>query len=241
MTNKKDKIYRKQHKKISPFAFNEDVIRVFPDMINRSVPGYKQIIESLELIAANYCKNDTFIYDLGCSLGASLLSLRKGVKDKKCTVVGIDNSESMLKLCKKNIIKEHNITPTELIHADICDHHLLKSSIVSLNFTLQFVDVKKRYALLQKIFNSLCDGGVLILSEKIANNDSNNILEKLHLDFKKAQGYTNLEISQKRIALENTLIPETLHNHQLRLKEIGFKKVIVWMQYFNFISLLAIK
>jgi len=54
-------------------------------------------------------------------------------------------------------------------------------------------------------------------------------------------GYSKLEISQKRAALENVLLPETLEAHRSRLDTIGFDAVDVWFQCFNFASMVAFK
>jgi tRNA (cmo5U34)-methyltransferase len=83
----------------------------------------------------------------------------------------------------------------------------------------------------------------LILSEKIkfADTAEQTLLTDLHLAFKRANGYSELEISQKRSALENVLIPDTLETHQARLQQAGFAQSLQWFQGMNFISLLAVK
>jgi tRNA (cmo5U34)-methyltransferase len=63
----------------------------------------------------------------------------------------------------------------------------------------------------------------------------------LHHAFKRANGYSELEVSQKRTALENVLVPETLDTHRARLREAGFGAVDAWFQCFNFASLLAFR
>ena len=93
------------------------------------------------------------------------------------------------------------------------------------------------------IYDGLLDQGILVLSEKIRlpSKEAETLFVDMHHAFKKTQGYSELEISQKRNALDNVLIPETLNEHIQRLQQVGFKTVEIWFQCFNFISLLAIK
>ena len=239
----KDNLFSEQGSMIVDFAFDEKVVNVFPDMIRRSVPGYESIITMVGLIAAEYAQPDSNIYDLGCSLGAASLSVLKQLKQPSCKLVAVDNSQAMIKKCKTNLDTEKNQVQVELLCSDIQDIEIENASVVIMNFTLQFITPEQRFPLLQKIYRGLRPGGILILSEKIifANDNEQDDQEVLQLAFKKANGYSELEISQKRTALENVLIPDTLELHQQRLQSVGFSRTHLWFQCFNFISLLAIK
>lgn len=238
-----DTIFASPLDKISDFAFDEAVARVFPDMIRRSVPGYTTIIPMIGIITAQYAQNDSACYDLGCSLGASTLAMRHGLKDKQCALIAVDNSAAMLERCNHYIELDNEKTPVELICADITELDFRPASVITLNFTLQFIPPEQRLLLLKKLYTALQPGGVLILSEKICfiEQVEQATLETLHWDFKRANGYSDLEVSQKRSALEQVLLPDTLENHKLRLSEAGFQKSILWYQCFNFMSLIAIK
>lgn len=240
---KEDTIFSRPLEKISDFAFDDAVARVFPDMIRRSVPGYTTIIPMIGIITEHYSQNDTRCYDLGCSLGASTLAMRHGLKSKKCELIAIDNSLAMLERCRHYIELDNEKTRVDLIHADINQIEFEASSVITLNFTLQFIEPALRADLLSKIYKALVPGGVLILSEKICFDDSNeqSALENLHWDFKKANGYSDLEVSQKRSALEQVLLPDTLETHKTRLTNAGFKSSHLWYQCFNFMSLIAVK
>jgi tRNA (cmo5U34)-methyltransferase len=240
---KPDDIYASPLEKVSEFTFDEAVARVFPDMIRRSVPGYTTIIPMIGLITEQYAQDGSACYDLGCSLGASTLAMRHGLKDKTCQLLAIDNSLSMIERCNHYIELDNEQTPVELLCADITKIDLAPCSVVTLNFTLQFIATHDRLALLKKIYEALKPGGVLILSEKICFDKPHeqSTLEELHWSFKKANGYSELEVSQKRSALEQVLLPDTLQAHQLRLKTAGFEHQHLWYQCFNFISLVAIK
>lgn len=240
---KPDTIFASPLEKITDFAFDEAVARVFPDMIRRSVPGYTTIIPMIGVITQHYAQNDSYCYDLGCSLGASTLAMRHGLKESNCSLIAIDNSEAMIDRCKHYIELDNEATPVQLICEDINNIQLKACSVVTLNFTLQFIEPNARLPLLRKIYEALLPGGVLILSEKICFQDSKEqgTLEQLHWGFKLANGYSDLEVSQKRSALEKVLLPNTLSEHKKRLSEAGFSNNHLWYQCFNFMSLIAIK
>lgn len=131
----------------------------------------------------------------------------------------------------------------ELRCADIQSLTLENASMAVLNFTLQFVPLSQRLSVLEQIYKGLNPGGVLILSEKVVFDDEphNELMIELHHNFKRANGYSDLEIAQKRSALEQVLLPESLATHRSRLRHAGFSSVDVWFQCFNFASLIAIK
>ena len=239
----KDRIYSESLAAIASFRFNEQVADVFSDMIERSVPGYRSIITMIETLTEHYAQPGSTLYDLGCSLGAATLSMRRGIAADGCRIVSVDNSEAMLDRCRKILERDHNSTPVETVCSDIRDVEIADASVVVLNFTLQFIPPADRLPLLEKICRGMRKGGVLILSEKVLFEDRhvNELLTEIHHDFKRAHGYTDLEISQKRTALENVLISETIPTHRERLAGAGFSSVDVWFQCFNFMSMLAVK
>ena len=242
MHHSTDNIYSTSLEKVSNFEFDESVARVFPDMIRRSVPGYDMIIPSISLISARYVQTGSQLYDLGCSLGAATLAMRKGIQKEDCQIIGIDTSKAMLDRCQNYINLDDSPTPVTLKLGDICEEPINNASMVTLNFTLQFIAPEKRQSLLTKVCNGMNKGGVLVLSEKLVfDQKEQQILEPLQLDFKRANGYSELEISQKRDAIANVMIPETLQIHQQRLKNAGFSQSVLWIQHFNFASILAIK
>jgi len=223
----------------SGFTFDDKVASVFADMIGRSVPGYGETLKMVELLAHQYAQQNSNLYDLGCSLGAATMALSRGCKGKECNVIGVDNSEAMVTRCKESLRDE----PVTLLCQDILDTEISNASVVVLNFVLQFVPKDQRPELIKNIYDGLNPGGVLILSEKIAfeDDDENQRQIALHEAFKRAQGYSEMEISRKRTALENVLIPETLETHHSRLKQAGFASSNTWFQCFNFASMIAVK
>lgn len=239
----KDRIYALPHERVGQFTFDEQVARVFPDMISRSVPGYASILSMIEQLAARYVQPCTNIYDLGCSLGAATRLLR-GQAPADCRLVAVDSSAAMLDQLQRELPTwPGGGCPVELVQADIREIRMHNASMVVLNFTLQFVPPSDRMVVLKNVYDALRPGGALLLSEKVCFDDPrvDGLLIDLHHDFKRAHGYSELEIAQKRTAIEDRLIPESLEVHALRLRELGFSVVTVWFQCFNFTSLLAVK
>jgi len=237
--NVKDMLFAQ--KDATPFAFDADVTRVFEDMIRRSVPGYGLTLQMISVIAGLYAQENSKLYDLGCSLGASTLALAHGIKTQGCKIIGVDNSEAMLKQCTQHVATSP--VPVVLQEANIQDVDISNASVVVLNFTLQFIAKDERLKLLQGIYQGMRQGGVLVLSEKVSFADDFEQQQHiaLHEAFKKAQGYSELEVSRKRQSLENVLIPEPVSAHHARLKSAGFTQVQTWFQCFNFVSMLAYK
>ena len=238
-----DTIYAVEKTKVEPFTFDEEVVAVFPDMIARSVPGYTLLLPLIGQIASRYAQPYSRCYDLGCSLGAVTLALRQQIAVPDCRITAVDNSAAMIEQCGRILARSGRGVPVDLVEADICQIPINQASVVVLNFTLQFVAPSQRDGLIQRIYDGLLPGGVLILSEKVLFEPPalNERLVTLHHDFKRENGYSDLEISQKRTALENVLISETVPQHQGRLQRAGFASAEVWFQAFNFVSLLALK
>ena len=231
----------KSHNDIANFRFDESVVEVFDDMVKRSVPGYDSMIQMVGLMARMYGKDNTNYYDLGSSTGAITLAISLNNNHKNNKFIAIDNSPDMVKKCQKNLSKK--IDNLEVICEDINETTIQNASIVVLNLTLQFVEVSKRAPLLKKIYDGLNPGGVLIISEKIHFDDNENQeqITQLHLDFKRANGYSELEIANKRQAIENVLISENKKTHINRLKQCGFKEASCYFQCLNFASFLSVK
>jgi len=246
-TVKHDDLFASPLGNVPRFVFDQAVVDVFPDMIQRSVPGYQTIINLCGELAARFVQADSNCYDLGCSLGASSLAIRQQIDQPGVSIIAVDNSAAMLERCQSllysHIDNKGSTTPVQLLEADICDIEISNASLVVMNFTLQFIPLEKRRALLEKIYAGLVPGGCLVISEKLLFEPEplNHLLSELHHQFKSAQGYSDLEISQKRDSIENVLIPETLDSHINRLKACGFESASPWFQCFNFASLVAIK
>lgn len=239
----KDTIFAAPIEKIGDFTFDESVAEVFPDMIQRSVPGYSNIITAIGMLAGRFVTPHSNVYDLGCSRGAGILSVRRNVSAEGVQIIGVDNSEAMVERCRNHINAYHSDIPVNILLDDIRHIEIKNASMVVLNFTLQFLPPNDRLSLLQKIYNGLNPNGVLVLSEKFTFNDEkmNELLIDLHHTFKRANGYSELEVSQKRTALENVMRTDSIETHKQRLAQVGFNQVELWFQCFNFGSMVAVK
>ena len=250
MNSKTDKLYRQPQNSVAVFEFDDQVAGVFSDMISRSVPGYTQIIDLLPTLVRRFRTPEMHYYDLGCSLGAGMLAMADALQDLNCSVVGVDNSAAMLAEAEVNLDKyrhqhlaDNSRLALQLECADLAGFALQSAAMVLMNFTLQFVPLENRDELIRNIYSALIPGGALVLSEKIKFSDAgtDKMLVEIHHQYKSDQGYSQMEISQKRDAIENVLIPETLDSQLCRLKNAGFSIVTPWLQNLQFVSILAVK
>jgi tRNA (cmo5U34)-methyltransferase len=242
-----DKIYADGDAGDEPFRFNAAVAQVFPDMLQRSIPGYAASLEAIGSLAARYVRAGTNCYDLGCSLGAATLAMRQGIQVPDCKIIAVDNAPAMVERCERIIARDDegasSRTPVEILLGDIRDVTIANATMVVMNYTLQFLDLVGRDALIQRIFDGLLPGGLFLLSEKVVDPDPHmeDLLVDLHHEHKRRNAYSELEVSRKRAALENVLVPETVAAHRERLSQAGFAHSGVWLRYFNFVSIVAIK
>ncbi len=239
----KDTLFSTPIEKLGDFTFDENVAEVFPDMIQRSVPGYSNIITAIGMLANRFVTADSTVYDLGCSRGAATLAARRNIRQPNVKIIGVDNSLPMVERCRQHISAYHSEIPVQILCDDIRNIPIHNASMVILNFTLQFLPPQDRLALLQNIYHGLNPNGVLVLSEKFRFDDGtvNDLLTDLHHQFKRANGYSELEVSQKRTALENVMRTDSIEQHKVRLKSVGFSHTELWFQCFNFGSMIAVK
>ena len=242
MTNQKDTLFKTVDALPGSFRFDARVAAVFEDMISRSVPGYQQILQLLPTLTRTFFRPNSTYYDLGCSLGAGLLAMHTGFDQRNGRLIGIDNSTAMLAEAERNLSHLDPETFT-LILQDLQTTAFEPAQMILMNFTLQFIPLADRQPLLERIYASLHSGGALVLSEKLKFSDAKTaeLMANIHYQYKKDQDYSELEISKKRDAIENVLVPETLEDHTARLRAAGFKTILPWIQNLQFISLLAVK
>jgi tRNA (cmo5U34)-methyltransferase len=240
----KDNIFAKRNK-IKDFTFDKEVADVFDDMLVRSVPFYLELQRMIGEIAAYFAQKKTRIYDLGCSTGTTLIMMIKAIDNPLVEFVGVDYSRPMLEKTMKNIRKCTKDAKVELIEADLnkMDFDLSNASVVTMNWTLQFVRPLYREKLIRKINKGLVKNGALILCEKVLVEDSmlNRLYIELYYNFKRRQGYSEMEIAQKREALENILIPYRADENTELLKKSGFRTVDSLFRWYNWASFIAIK
>jgi tRNA (cmo5U34)-methyltransferase len=242
-TSQVDKLFSAEKHDLYPFNFNQSVVDVFPDMINRSVPGYQTIIDGIGRISRFFLNPQSHAYDLGCSLGSVSLAIAKYNTGKSLHISAVDNSSAMVERCKHHVTAYSYDAVIDVQQGDITELSMQSCKMVVINFTLQFIAPSQRQAIINKVYDALEDGGVLIVSEKIAAQSLklDTLLVELHHEFKRENGYSDLEISQKRSALENVMILDSFEQHHSRLSDAGFSEIGIWFQHYNFMSFCAVK
>lgn len=239
MGERKDTLFKNSFRQVKSFAFDDQVVRVFPDMIKRSIPGYETILRGIGMFAMRYVKPNSCVYDIGCSLGAVALTVDKVLDDSfPCSIVAIDSSKPMVREFRKTL----EIKPTghdiDVRLGRIQNEKISNASMVVSNFTLQFISEIDRVHVLNNIYQGLNQGGVFVLSEKIKSNQF--LIDHYH-GYKKINGYSDQEIMRKRNALEKVLVPQSKQEWDTALKNSGFSTVELWFQSFNFVSWLCVK
>lgn len=242
MTSEKDQVYAKPMATVDAFRFDAAVADVFQDMIERSVPGYGLVLQLIGVLAEKYAQPGSNIFDLGCSLGAATLQLRRHIP-ADCQLIGVDNSEAMVRRCEANLSRDHSAASFDIREQNLEDTEIHDASVVVLNFTLQFVAQERRQEIINRIYNGLRPGGIVLLAEKVkyASEPEQSLMTELHHHFKKQQGYSDLEISQKRASLDNVLVPDTEEAHLDRLTTAGFSRTQLCIRCLNFSTFLGIR
>lgn len=239
----RDQIFAEKKKSLSDFDFGETTAKVFDDMLDRSIPLYGELQRQISELCAEFAQPETNIYDLGCSTGITMESIRHSVSDR-VKIIGVDYSSAMLDKARERFKEQPEGAPVELIEADLNSPIEIKNaSVVVLNLTLQFIRPLYRDSLVKAVYEGLNDKGCLILVEKVLGNHSliNRTFIKLYYDMKKRNGYSETEIAQKREALENILIPYRLDENMELLKRCGFAYSDVFYKWYNFSGVLAVK
>ena len=236
----RDRVFARPLGEIRAFEFNDTVARVFDDMIERSVPGYGLLLQLIGIYAGIFARPDSRIYDLGCSLGAATRMVARQTRGVDCEIVAVDSSAAMIDRCRSEFESDTRI---EWRCEDIRETRVESASLVVLNLTLQFLPPAERAAELARIHAGMLPGGALVLSEKIRLDDAeqDTRMVELHQAFKKSMGYSELEISQKRNALEQVMRLDRESVHLERLAAAGFGPVYGCFRCLNFASWLALR
>ena len=239
----KDEVFKEEINRPSDFKFSSKVARVFDDMVNRSVPYYEEIQRMIAEIAADHVEKGANVYDLGCSTGSTMIMMNQTIPED-IRFIGIDDSLEMLDKCESKLQENGFVRPYELQVADLNQGVKIENaSVVVLCLTLQFIRPVYREKLLKNIIQGMVPGGVLLIVEKILAEESlfNRDFIKYYYEMKRRHHYSEMEISQKREALENVLIPYKLSENILLLKEAGFAHCEIFFKWYNFSGIIAKK
>jgi tRNA (cmo5U34)-methyltransferase len=239
----KDEVFKKPIEQANDFKFDKNVVTVFDDMVTRSVPFYLEIQRMIAELSQEYAVKDTVVYDLGCSTGTTMLNMNKWIPED-IKFIGLDDSPQMLEQCRENLIKAGFKRKFDLQACDLNKSVPIKNaSVVVLCLTLQFIRPLYRIKLLEEIYKGIVDGGCLILVEKILGEESslNRNFIKYYYDYKKRNHYSELEIAQKREALENVLVPYKISEDIEMVQAAGFSHCEVFFKWYNFAGMIALK
>lgn len=235
MNSERDLLFREE----APlrFRFDEAVARVLPDMLRRSIPGYSSLLHLIGVLAGQIVQPKSKVYDLGCSLGAVTLAVRHGIGPREAQIIAIDNSSAMVERCRDIVSADSGLCPVEVLEADIVDVEISAASLVVLNFTLQFAPPEQRAQIIKRIATALLPGGMLVLSEKTTSDDAalDAFWTKMHDAFRSSNGYSEIEMSRKREALERVLVPQTPASYAELMREVGLAPV-EWFRCLHFVS-----
>ncbi len=239
----KDFLFLNKKSVVEDFRFTDKVAEVFDDMLGRSVPFYQETIGMMAQLLGEFLQPGDRVYDLGCSTGNTLVELARRLAHLRLNFIGVDNSEAMI---RKAVLKAEMYSKLDCLHFEVDDIFnvpLLEPSAIVMNYTLQFIRPLLRQGFVSKLYEALPSGGVVIFSEKSIQHDSllNRAFIQLYLDFKRRQGYSEIEISCKREALENVLIPFSDEENLALLRQAGFRHADKFFQWFNFSSFVAVK
>ncbi|MCL2458710.1 MAG: carboxy-S-adenosyl-L-methionine synthase CmoA [Desulfobulbus sp.] len=225
------------------FAFNDRVADVFDDMLNRSVPYYRTVIDGMAQLLACHLTAGATVCDLGCSTGTTLLELARRLPELQLRYVGIDNAPAMLAKARSKSAMFSKSDVLRFVEADITTCRLPRSEAIICNYTLQFLRPLTRQTFVRRLHEAMPAGGILFLGEKTISHAGrlNRDFIDIYHAFKKQQGYSELEIAAKREALENVLIPFSLEENIALLREAGFAETELFFRWFNFTAIVALK
>lgn len=238
-----DEVFKDPKNQIEDFSFNKTVVKVFDNMVTRSVPYYLEMQRMISEMGKDFATPGSVVYDLGCSTGTTLINLDP-VLPPDVDFVGFDNSDEMVAQCIKNLNDNGVTRKFEIKNQDLnMGVALPNASVVVMCLTLQFIRPLYRERLLQDIYNQMNENGCLILVEKVHGEDSlfNRMFIKYYYDFKRRNNYNDMEIAQKREALENVLIPYKLLENREMILNKGFRYCEVFFKWYNFAGIVAIK
>lgn len=238
----RDEVFREKVA-IADFNFGKKVADVFDDMLDRSVPFYSETQRMIGEMATDFVTPGSTVYDLGCSTGTTMLALDR-VVPPDVKFVGLDYSPEMLVKCREKLQEKGFSREIHLQTADLNNGAPIQNaSLVTMILTLQFIRPLHRDRLIKNILDGLNENGALVLVEKVLGEDSifNRLFIKYYYDFKMRNGYSQMEISQKREALENVLVPYKLMENREMLLRSGFRYCDVFFKWYNFTGIIAVK
>jgi tRNA (cmo5U34)-methyltransferase len=240
----KDTLFASPIERSTDFNFGEQTAQVFDDMLSRSVPFYDEVQRMIVEIIVNVVGERPLIYDLGCSTGTTLLLLATRLQNKNPRLVGVDSSMPMLERAQQRFDQTERSTMVIWEQRDLNDGLITDpADVFIMNLTLQFIRPLYREQLVANLYHNLKPGGCFILVEKVTADNPllNRAYIELYYEFKRRNGYSELEIAGKREALENVLIPYRVNEDLELLNRCGFINPDTFFRWYNFAGFIGIK
>jgi len=240
-----DRLFATPVERVHDFNFGTETTAVFDDMVDRSVPFYAEIQRMVAELSVDFATDNSTIYDLGCSTGTTMVCIDERLAPElNVRITGVDSSSAMLEKAREKL----NRRPVHRGYDLLCEDlnrgvEISNASVVIMNLTLQFIRPLYRERLIRSISDGMRKQGALILVEKVMGEDSvfNRLFIQHYYEMKKRHGYTEMEIAQKREALENVLIPYRLKENEQLLREAGFEQIDVFFKWYNFCGIIAVR
>jgi tRNA (cmo5U34)-methyltransferase len=226
------------------YEFSFTTIRDFDSHIAQEIRGYETLFTIATGIANTVIATGTNIYDLGCSTGRFLITLAERIAAEADTYrrryvrfIGIEPNDNFAayhtnKPDSVTFVRERITASTQFENA----------SLISSIFTLQFIPIHERQAVIRNVYHGLNPGGVLLLAEKVYAGDPEieRLINDSHFDFKRE--FTDpAQIFAKDVRLRSIMRPLTLQDNVSLLENAGFDRHECFWRVNNFAALIAIK
>jgi tRNA (cmo5U34)-methyltransferase len=218
----------------------------FDKHIEDSIRGYGNLHDDVVNISRYFVEDNTNVVDIGASTGKTIEAMiRQNISfAPDAFYCGVENATGFQKELSERSkrVNEEFVTNFDYSNMDIRDFRFDNCSYVTSLFTLQFMPMKDRLAVVRDIYNGLNPGGAFVFAEKTVAENARiqEMMTFTYYDYKR-KSFTEKDIMDKEITLRNMLKPNTFGELKGMLFEAGFETVQPFWQNFLFVGAIAIK
>lgn len=194
------------------WEFNESVAKDFDNHVLASVPGYEWFHDYIVRLAEFYIEDNDSILDIGCSTGTLLRDIKRNLSNRDFYIAGVDKSSSMIEVAKSNL----QCPKVKFFDGDILDFFdftddSTKMSFITIVLTLQFLSYEDRLKVLKTCHSRLKDGGVVVVVEKIIQEDGHmqKMFDDIYQEMKFENGLSKESLFDKTLSLRGKMKPLT--------------------------------
>lgn len=242
---KVDRVFRNDAHGEKPFRFDARVADAFDDMAARSIPGYGASLQTAVWLVTEHAAPhfaDGVLYDLGASTGALEHALLSHEACTQWRFVAVDKSPEMAERAHARLAQHSGAERVDWRIEDVQDTVIDDAAVVISHYCLQFVAPEKRQEIVARIYAGLRPGGFLLLSEKTSDDPHEAPYFRSRYEaFKRANGYSQEEIDNKKKALDGVLMPWSTVENERALRDAGFETPVLLMKHWNFSTWIARK